>query len=79
MNVLEVLVEVCEPLLESVFEFEAVEGGRGEAGSAGLERGSACVGELSTSSDRFRSMLISSKLRKSPFEVCRIIVHRTVL
>ena len=57
-------LEVCGPLLESIFEFEAVDGGRGKAGSAGLSRGSACAGEIS-SSDRFRSMLISSNKVKS--------------
>lgn len=35
-----------------MFEFEAVDGGRGGAVSAGLWRGSASVGELLTSSDR---------------------------
>ena len=74
INVLGVVVELeaCKPLLESIFEFEAVDGGRSEAGSAELSRGSACAGEISTSSDRFGSMLIFSRSLQSSSDVCRI-------
>lgn len=55
-----------------MFEFEAVDGGRDEAASAELSRGSACAGELvSTSSDGLKSTLISSTSRESPFGVWR--------
>lgn len=64
-----------------MFGFEAVDGGRGEAASAEFSRGSACAGELlSTSSDGLKSMLISSTSRESPFDVCRTPrSHRAVL
>lgn len=55
----------------SMFEFGAVAGGRSEAGSTGLSRGSACAGELATSSDRFDAVVMSSILNACLFDVCR--------
>ena len=55
--------EASASLLRSLFKFETVDGGRvrGDIAWAELSGGSACVGEVPTSSDCLRSLLISSR------------------